>query len=425
MAVTAIDNVTTATKFFKTYYRDYMGNDVPNISPAFRLIDGRAKKITAGGTSLNVTWAHKSYDGVGIGALSDGGDFPTAADSGAINYTLGLSHLAFTVKWTGHLEAAGTSKTAGWAGDYVKMKAKELRNKQKSVVARLLMNDGTANFGVIASIEASGANKYITVTGLPVHAFMKNETLTIRDAAASGSEQLTGSGDGQITDLDYVNGRIVLAHTQGAAVADYVAISGLYDQTVPNGIQNIVSNTGAIAGITRTTAGNYLAQANYFDASSASLDSTDFDELRDIIEEVAGLREGSYRSTWLCNPKMRRWAVLATVGQNRFTDINNMQVGVSSMNVGDKDGTKELVTDPYCTDGDLYCVDFGKWVMAYPEGMKGGYAVETSGSVFHRANASGNAPGHADAQLMYWVWRGNVAADDYRCQGRKTNLVSP
>lgn len=420
----AKDTTTTAANFFKTHQRDFMSSDVPGISPLYGEIERAGKKIEIGGASNQTKWAAKSYDGVGIGSLSEGGDFPTPDSSAAINFTLSCSHLAFSSQWTGHLVAQGSSKRSSWAGDYVKMKSKEIRNKVRSVIARLAASDGTGNFGQVSAVSGT-TNGYITVTGATVHMFNKGETLTIRDAASSGSEQLTGgAGSGLIKDIDYVNNRVYLADVSGANANDYIAISGLYDATVPEGIQSIVAQTGTIQNVNRATVGNYLARAIYQDASSASLASSDVDELRDLVEDVRGLREGSYRSKWCGNRKMRRWAILATIGQNRFAGLDTLQLGTAKMKIGEKSGTQEFMVDQYLTDGDLYCIDPSKWFMAFPEGMKGGYALENNGSVFFQATAA-SGTGHSDSQYVYWIWRGNIGCDDFRAQGRRTNIVSP
>ena len=174
------DTSTTLANFFKTYYRDVMNSDVPKASEFGRAIAKEAKEITAGGTSLNVTWNNKSADGVGMGALTDSGDYPGANPSTPLQYTLGLSHTAFTVSFTGHAEAMGTSAKAGWfKKKLAKEKGKELRDKARSYIARCFMHDGTTTWGTITAVSGTTLG-YFTVSGIPIHFFQKGEQLTVR-----------------------------------------------------------------------------------------------------------------------------------------------------------------------------------------------------------------------------------------------------
>jgi len=418
------DTATTLASFFKTYYRDTMNTDVPNASDMGRMIEAEAREITAGGTSLNVTWNNKSADGVGIGTITDGGDYPAAQYSVPLQYALGLSHIGFTVSFTGHSEAMGTSAKAGWIKKKLaKEKGKELRDKARSLLARFFMWDGTTTWGTIGAVSGT-TNGLITPSGIPIHFFQKQEVLTIRDTASGGSEQLTGAaGSGRIVEVDELNGVVYCADVTGAATSDVISLANVYDTTVPNGIRNIVDSGGAIQGVTRTTVGNFMAKAIERDASSAALSPSRVDELRDLVMDQASKR-GNYKTRWCGNRKMRRWATLATIGQNRFANLS-LSIGNASMTVNDKDGPKEFVEDQYIADGELYAICANALVKAYPEGMKGGYPVENaSGGVLWQANASSGA-GHADNRFMYWVVRCNLGADDFRCHGKDTNLASP
>lgn len=421
----ARDTTTTASNFYKTLYRDFMASDVPMASKLSRTLEKRAKHITAAGTSLNATWQHKSADGVGMTVLSEAGDFAQPVASVPKQMSLGLAHCQFTVGFTGHLEAQGKSKAATWTGDYVKMKGRELRDKARSVWARFLLHDGTANFGQITAVSGT-TNGYITVDTAPIHFYVKQEELTIRDTASSGSEQLTGgAGSGVIQDVDYINGRIYLADVSGAAIGDYVALANFYDSTVPNGIENIASASGTIQGLARATVGNFLAQATYVDAGSTALTADQVDSLRDTVEDIAGTRDdGGYNSMWVCDRQMRRWMALATIGYNRFAGLD-MTLGTPSMKVGDRDGEKMVIEDPFVRSGKLFAICPDEWVIADPEGMKGGYpVVNGSGGVFFQGNAASGV-GHADHKLMYWIWRRNAGCDNFRAQGQRDNIVSP
>lgn len=416
------DTRTSATEFFKQVYSQYMGDDQQNASPLWGMVEKVAKKEEVGGRNLDAQWVHQQYEGVGMSALSEGGDYPTAASDLAINPSLGLAHWAFAVDFTGHLEAQGSDREAGWAGDWKKKKAKALRNRHRSLLARFAMHDGTANWGTVATVSGT-TNGFITVSGVPIHFFYPGETLTIRDLTTGGSEQLTGgAGSGLIVDVDYENERVYLADVTGAAAADTIALDGFYDQTVPNGIKNIIDSGGTIQGVNRSTVGNFMYRATEQTTTSA-LSPSDVDALRDAVEDLATTRGLKYKSTWIGNRKMRRWATLATIGQNRFADLD-LTLGVPKVKIGDRHGTRDFITDQYIVDGELYVACFEDWIQAYPKKMKGGYPVMNGSSVLWPATAA-SGTGYADRRIMYWACRTNLGARCFRTQAKRTGIVSP
>ena len=67
----------------------------------------------------------------------------------------------------------------------------------------------------------------------------------------------------------------------------------------------------------------------------------------------------------------------------------------------------------------------GKLVQVHPMGMEGGYFVQNQdGSMFFQATAASGA-GYADSKLVYYVWRGNYGADEFRCHGYASGFLSP
>jgi len=421
----ANDTTTTLSALFKIVQDNYLGNDIPRASgPTAALIRDKAKTRMAGGRNLDTTWAHKSYDGVGMGTLSEGGDFPATASSLGKNFTLALTHQAYAVGVTGHAQAMGTSSKASWLRkSLVAEKTEELKQKVGSIRGRFLMNDGTPIFARV-SVVSGGADGYITISTGSIHMFRKGETITVRDAASSGSEQLTGgAGSGLIKDIDYQNGRLYCADVTGAAASDYIALSGFYDTTVPNGLRNIVAATGTIQGLVRTTVGNFLAQANVKSVSGAIQSST-VDEIRDLVKEIGGERDDPYTSTWIANYKTRRWATDATIGQNRFTDLA-LTLGVSEVMLNDKSGKRPLMEDPYLRDAEMFVIDPSQFVTIAPEGMEGGeFVTNADGSVLFQQTAASGA-GYADAKLMYYVDRWNIGCDNFRVQAYASGFSAP
>ena len=416
------DTTTSATQFYKQKFSPYLGDDQQHACPTWGVIERLAKREEVGGKNLDAQWAHQRYAGVGMGALTEGGDYPTAAAAAAINPALGLAHWAFAVDFTGHLEAQGSDREAGWAGDWKKKLSRDLRDRHRFLLARFAFHDGTANWGTVSAVSGT-TDGYIEVSGAPIWFFQPGETLTIRDTASGGTEQLTGgAGSGLIKDIDYDNNRVYMADVSGAAANDTIAISGFYDATVPNGIKNIIGNTGTIQGINRATVGNYMYRATV-QTTTSSLSPTNVDELRDTVEAIASARGMKYRSQWIGNRKMRRWATLATIGQNRFADLD-LTLGVPSVKIGDRSGPRTFIEEDYVLDGQLFVASIADWCLAYPKKLKGGYPVMNGSSVLWPATAA-SGTGYADRRIMYWAVRQNLGARNFRTQAKRTGIVSP
>lgn len=420
-----LDTVLSVQGFFKQNYSNYLGNDIPTGSDLAMLIEEQGETETCGGLGLDVKWAQKTGDGVGSGALTEGGPFVGARSSSAFNYVLALTHRNYRVKWTGHAEAMGDDEKVSWIKGIAAEKATEIRDAAKLENSRWVLHTGSAILGQITAIESAGANKYITVDGASIFFYQKNQRLTVRDLSTLGTEQLTnavilGTVSGVVMDVDYVNGRIVLDDTSGASVGDYVAWRDYYDATVPNGLQNLVLATGSIQGVTRTAVGYYSSQATVY-AFNAAVGPMTADILRDTVKNIAEPRS-KYKSYWAFHPTVRRWFTLATIGQNRFSD-NNLRVGVNEMKVADRDGTKTFIEDANLPTGKFWMVCPAKFVKAYPKGMKGGYAKKQgNGAELSDYNVDGQL---LDVTSLAWIVRDNRGCRDFRCQGVGTALTSP
>lgn len=417
--------LSTLTNFHQTKYRDILNTDVPRASKAAMLLFNRSKKIELGGTSLNVTWAHQTAEGVGFGPVTEAGDYPAAGYDSAENPTLSMTHFSTSVRWSGHAIAAG-NQTRYDGQRLIRKKSRALTNQMKKYIARLFMWDGTDI--LCQALAVSGTtNGYFTIKsgGCPIHFFEPGQVVTFRDAASSGTEQLTNSatGAGRVTGVDPDLGRVYLADMTGGAADDYIAWGNCYDATMPNGMRALVDSGGTVQGIDRSTAAGAFWRCIEIDHSSAGMTSTLVDELRDRIMDQAFLRNGKYMTTWLGNRKMRRWATQATIGQNRFADLD-LTLGVAGVNINDKDGRKKFVEDDYLIDGELYAVTWDAFCLGTPEGEQGGKPVMNGNSPLFQATAASGS-GYADAQLQYLVWRGNIGIDDARCQGKTTSIAAP
>ncbi len=416
MATDTLDTTTTLQEFFKQNYSNFLGDDIPTGDDFAMMIEKEGSTETCGGLGLDVKWAHKTGDGVGRGALTEGGTFPTPISSNAQQFTLALTHRAYSVMWTGHSEAMGESEKMGWIRGIAKEKGEEIAAAAKLEASRWALHTGSPILGQITAIESSGTNKYITVDGASIHFYQQNQQITTYDAASGGNLTQTA----RIVDVDYVQGRIVCSTTVSMSVGNYVTWLGYYDKTVPNGLQNLVAATGTIQGVTRTSVGFYFSQAVSY-AYSASVTALTPDILRDLVKNQARTR-GSYNHTYVLHPTVRQWFSTACVGMNRFANME-FNVGVSKMKVATERGDQTWVESPMLPTGKFWIVDASKFVKAYPEGMKGGYAKTVGGKTILPVYDGDGAM--RDKSQMIWIVRDNRGCRDFRCQGVGTGLTSP
>lgn len=425
MATDTIDTVATLQEFFKQNYSNYLGDDLPSESDFAKMIANEGGEETCGGLGLDVMWTHKTGDGVGSGALTEGGAFPEATSSSAVNLKAALTHRAYTVNWTGHAEAMGDGEKMAWIEGIATEKGQEIRDRATMEEARFALHTGSAILGQVTAVQAGGlgANKYIVVDGASIHFYQKGQKLTGRDLSTGGTEQFTslsGTSGVLVVDVDYANGYVYVSNNSGIAVGDYIAWDGYYDATVPNGLQNLVSATGTIHNVNRATVGNSFAQATSY-AYDASVTSLTPDILRDLIKNVARPR-GSYKHIYALHPTVRQWFSTACVGMNRFADMQ-FKVGVRSVKVATEAGDQTWTEDSLLPTGKFWVVDPGKFARAYPKGMKGGYAKRVGNSTILPVYDTGGAL--RDKSQMVWIVRDQRICRDFRPQGVGTGLTAP
>jgi len=161
----------TLTNFYQTHYRNILNSDVPRASRVAMKLFNLARKIDLGGTSLNTTWAHQTAEGVGFGALTEGGDYPAAGYDDAENPTLSMTHFASSVMWSGHAIAAGNrSRYDGQR--LIRRKTKALTSQLKKYIARMFMWDGTDILCQVGAVSGT-TNGYFTIKsgGCPIGNF--------------------------------------------------------------------------------------------------------------------------------------------------------------------------------------------------------------------------------------------------------------
>lgn len=417
----AADTLTSATNFYHSYFREFAKNDAQLASKLTALMAAKARPIEVGGSSRNATWEYQYSDGVGVGIGSEGGAFPTPQASAAANPVLGITDYFFSVEWTGTLISAGTSSKAKYeAGkQWSKKKKDELMERIKKTIARQAMWNGSFILGQIATLSTTANKQYFTVStgGASPNHFEAGDLLTIRDAATGGTETCSC----RVVGVDPYTGRIYVSTMAGASVGNYISLAAFYDQTVINGVRNLVDNDNTIQGIDRTLGASTYFRSPVIDNGGAAIGPSLVDLTRDTARAQNWAREDR-KLIWAGNQKTRRWAALSTIGQVRFASISKQQVGTPSIEIGTADGTEAFMEDELFIDGEFYAMDPKSFIRAHPEGMDGPQLVEVGGNVILQKVGSS---GYYDAYQILATWRGNYGIDESRCNVRTENFVSP
>lgn len=380
------DAVSLIAALRKSVFDKEATEDVIKGDEAMQVIISKARKIDLGGISLNATLAIRNASGFTPATLSEAGAFPTPGFQSGVSPTLTISHFAGAVGWSGHVLAMGKSQLMSFqTRDAIKQNLFDLKEGIKKLLLRMVAWNGTAIWGTTAAASGTTGG-YITLASgsAPINFFEAGWTLTLRTATSGGAEKLTNAatGAGRILQVDDAVSppRIILTDATGATAGggDYVAVAGLYDTTVIDGLLNLVKNTGTVMGLDRTTGANAAMKAYLKDMGGAPLGRTDPDFLRDTVNDRASLRYG-YASTWLCNRRTRRSMTAASEGMVRFTAPDAISQGTPEMQVNDKDGTKAVKISTYVPDAYLFAVDPSKFVYGSPEGMEGPQMIENPG----------------------------------------------
>jgi hypothetical protein len=222
------DLVSTIQELRKQFYDDHLQEDVPKASPATELFMSKARRFELGGLGLNAKMALRNATGVGFATLTEAAAYPSAGFQSGVTPVVTCAHFAASVKWTGHVEAMGTSPAASFQrGTVIKQNLNDLKEEAKKYIARMLMWDGTSILGTTAAASGTTGG-YITLASgsAPIQFFEAGQILTLRTASTSGTEKLTNSatGAGRILQVAYdlATPRVYLTDSTGAAANDYV-----------------------------------------------------------------------------------------------------------------------------------------------------------------------------------------------------------
>jgi hypothetical protein len=415
------DLLSSANEGLKTYFRKKLSRDIPDNVPFFSIVKDKSQQLTFGGRSLQATWAIETQRGWGLGVHGDGGDFTDARPMAFENYVAALAHYHWTTEFTGHLEAAGRSDPFTYLGNIMKKLSMETQKGMTRWLGISSMSDGTAVLGRINGIPAGNV---LTLDETQMNYFEVGMYVTVRDTRTGGSEQLTGTlpAGGLITAVDYQNNTITIGDATGAADNDYVALRGLYDQTLMEGIRSLNNNTGTVQGVNRATAGNEWAESWNIDGGTAALSESMVQKANDEILNRS--RNKKYPGIILSDTDSRRWFFGAMVDRHRFADNERMVGGYKSIGFHTGDGTRDFVVDPCAYPGEIHFLDLSTWGIAYPEGQTGGGWYQPGKDVLlPKPSAAGT--GYADAKVMIWITRCQLICDEFRNNAWVDNYTAP
>lgn len=420
MAVTG-DTLTTANLGLKTFFRKKLIRDIPDEVPFFTAIKDKTKNVTVGGRSLQATWAIETQRGSGYNVFSEGGDLATPRAMAFANYTQTLAHYSVGFEFTGHLEAAGKSDPYTYIGGILMKLTDETKRTMTRLLGISVMNDGTAVLGQITAISTN----VLTIGSTQIAWFEPGMFLTVRDTTTSGSEQLTSAqpASGKITAVDYANSTVEIADATGASVNDYVAIYGLYDQTLIQGIRSLVDNSGTVQGVDRSTAGNEFAESWELAAGGAAISESLIQQLNDLIFKFS--RHKKAPKYYLTDADSVRWAFLSLVGRQRYADTDGMVGGYETVKFHTGDGPRELIKDPNAYPAETYALCLDDFGLLRPETGTGSGWFEVGGNVLHAKTGSAANGVYADAKQGWWIERIQLICDIFRNQAKLTGYVSP
>ena len=423
MAFTGEDlsNFDLALKYF--YPTVDVVSDIDNRVPFLKTIEGRPERPTAG-KSLTATWAAQTGRNLGWDDLTENGDFATPRKGTYKNWSLSPAHVNAGFEVSGHLEAAGTRKDANFFEELADKFAMETKKTVTLLLGILIMLDGTANIGTILSI----ATHTITMDTGNIANVELGMRLTIRDTASGGSEQLTSSqpASGTVTSVDKPNNKFTVTDATGAAAGDVIAIYEFYGATLPNGIRNMIGNSGTFQGLNRATAGNEFASSPIRSDTGAYGDSMLIQTAHDVLKFSV---DSDPSADWLAITDFdsTRWFYLTKQDQVRYTSDTKKIIGgydTVGLSTGGG-GTVNLTADPRAWPGETFFMrpkDFS--VLRPTSGLVSGWVENgTGGHLFQKTGSAANGV-YADAHQGWWVERRNYCNDKPRNSARLTGYRS-
>lgn len=421
MSITG-DTLTTFTYALKVFQRDKLVSDIPNNVAFYKMIQGNINRQPVGGRSLTANWAVHQARNLGWGPLSEGGDFATPRTNSYVAYSLSLAHMNIGFEFTGHLEAAGGKPDYAWIVNQSEQFAKDTKDAVTRLMAILLMLDGTANLGTISAVST---NIITLATGQIAH-FELGMRLTIRDTASGGTEQLTSAqpASGTITDVDYANNAFTVADAAGAVAGDVVALYEFYGATLPNGLRNIVGNTGTFQGVNRATAGNKFASSWIRNVTVPLTDNLLIQTAHDVDKFSRNAKH--IGDIMLTDKDSERWYYLSKADQVRFNGETKILGGYEAVGVAIGAGGKRwLMADANAWPGEvIMCGADDLFLLRPTSGLDSGWVENGAGGYLFQKTGSSAGGVMADAKDGWWVERYNIGCDNPRNMARVTGYAA-
>ena len=218
-----------------------------------------------------------------------------------------------------------------------------LEKDLKVNLSRQVMGDGTGLMGTISAVSTTGTTHTCTID--KIKNFFEGQLI---DVYTGATKDTTAA---EITIVDRDNSTITFVATTAPAAGDVVYLSGNKDMEL-TGITKVLTADNEIYNINRAT-------SKYFNptvkAVNAEISEVKIQEGIDDAEDVAG----NTINFLICEKGVRRAYVNLLSAQKQIVNSLDLKGGHKAISFNGI----PLVTDKFCTDGELLALSLENWKM--------------------------------------------------------------
>lgn len=273
----------------------------------------------------------------GIGAGTETGDLPSAAQNNYAQFVLTLKNLYGTIEISDKAIRASQNN----AGAFVNLLSAEMEGLLKASkfnFGRMLYGDGS---GTLTTVTAVSGNN---VTVASVQNLMEGMVVDILTADGNS----TGVSARRVTSIDRSNNVITLSGNaigaESVASGNIITVQGSYNNEL-TGLGAIFGSKDTLYGLSKT-ANKWLAPRAY---TSADIDDVTIQKVIDEMEEVAGSRANFI----VCSFGVKRAYQAYLTSAKTNVDIMNLAGGYKALSYNGI----PVVSDRFVPSGTMYLLD--------------------------------------------------------------------
>lgn len=273
----------------------------------------------------------------GIGAGTETGDLPSAAQNNYAQFVLTLKNLYGTIEISDKAIRASQNN----AGAFVNLLSAEMEGLLKASkfnFGRMLYGDGS---GTLTTVTAVSGNN---VTVASVQNLMEGMVVDILTADGNS----TGVSARRVTSIDRSNNVITLSGNaigaETVASGNIITVQGSYNNEL-TGLGAIFGSKDTLYGLSKT-ANKWLAPRAY---TSADIDDVTIQKVIDEMEEVAGSRANFI----VCSFGVKRAYQAYLTSAKTNVDIMNLAGGYKALSYNGI----PVVSDRFVPSGTMYVLD--------------------------------------------------------------------